>query len=58
MTFDIYALDKFEDYTKEKEEALYEYQDTLVELFTKSPEAKKLHSSEIFGFWAKQIIHF
>ena len=58
MTFDIYALDDLEDYSEEKEEALYEYQEGLVELFEKSPEAKKLKSSEMLGFWASQIIHF
>ncbi len=58
MPFDIHALDKLEDYTTEKEDALYEYQNTLVELFAKSPEAKKLHPSETFGYWAEQIIYF
>ena len=58
MTFDIYALDELEDYSEEKENALYEYQEELVELFEKSPEAKKLNSSEMLGFWASQIIHF
>ena len=58
MTFDIYALDELEDYSEEKEKALYEYQEELVELFEKSPEAKKLNSSEMLGFWASQTIYF
>ncbi len=58
MPFDIYALDEFEDYTEEKEEALYEFQDTLVELFAESPEGKKLQHSETFGIWASQTIYY
>jgi len=59
MTFDIHGLDKIDGYSEEGEEALYEYQDALIELFHESPEgAKHRKTYPQMGFWAQQLIYY
>ena len=60
MAFNIHELDEIEyDGTSETEEALEEYQDSLIEKFSISPEGKK-HQKKYSetGFWIAQLIYY
>lgn len=59
MTFNIYQLDKFIEYNEEAEKALIEYEDTFMDLFLESPEAKNhMKTYPRMGFWASSIISY
>ncbi len=61
MSFDIHELDEIEyDGSSEAEDALQEYQDSLIEAFIQSPEGKKHEKeySEETGFWIAQFIYY
>jgi len=56
MAFDIYALDKLEDYDEENTEA---YQEALHQLFAESPEAEAHRELDPeMGFWSYQSIYY
>jgi len=59
MTFDLHHLDEIEGYSAEGEEALFEYQNALIELFYESPEGQDLRKTcPEMGFWAAQLIYY
>lgn len=59
MTFDIHKLDEIDGYSAEGEEALFKYQDALIELFFESPEGREHRKTyPEMGFWAAQLIYY
>ncbi len=57
--FDLYQLDKYDDYDDETEAALHNYLDDLLELFAKAPEGQE--HQKIYpemGFWVAQLIKY
>lgn len=59
MTFDIRQLDKLDSDSEESEQALEAYQETLLELFAKSPEGEAHRQLDPeMGFWADQLMYY
>jgi len=56
MTFDIYALDHYEDKWNDWDEALEDYTSELIDLFADSPEGKTHYQQYEHVGWSSQLV--